>query len=360
MSKFFALLISAALLSAQAIAGEVDVHLSGFATVTAFSDRDWHPNKSSAALNFDATYEDWAVRGQVASSYSQPIRRLVVERSIFITSGHELLLQAGRFPRLDSFYNSVTDSPATYGMAMLPPGMYNRRVIGNRTFTGIEGAQAIYTFRAGPALVKLHADYGQMVVEKQCETQNEATKMPCRPGYEISGVRGSYDFGGKVELGQWTALAYHGKLLAKTTLLNPLDKTSVFLTHSANRISYNATKIGLRYDGDSWYVQSEIMRNQFDLAKTGKDYTQAQESWNRYVIAGYCFTGAFCGYASYSHGKSTSVGSGANDRAVGATYSFDHLVMSLEYHKGYGKAWEKYNAPNPDWNSWVASATWRF
>jgi hypothetical protein len=368
MLKSSALLTSAVLLliEAAATAAPLDaedssmIRLSGFASSTAFSSSAWQPDLTTAAVNFDLTGSEWAVRGQAATPYEQPIRRLVLERSASLGSGREIVLQAGRFPRSDSFFNSVTDAPSSWGIATLPQGQYNRRLIGNRTFTSVEGAQAIYTMAIGDDVLKLHADIGRTVVEKQCETQVEATKMPCRSSYEILGAPGSLDIGATYSSGNWTTLAYYGRLRALTNLLNPKDRTAVALTRSASKILYDSTKIGVRYADEGWYVQSEIVRNTFNISNLARVWTQKQASWNAYVLGGRCLRPDLCLYTSYSYGHSSTPGGGAVDRVVGATHTVNALTLSVEYHKGRGKAWERYFATDDRWNSWAASAAWSF
>lgn len=371
MSKFCTLLtrlVTAAAASSASCAQAQDVvdpaalttRLSGFATTTVFGDNDWHPNTKSVALNFDTTYEDWAARGQAASSYEQPIRRLVIEHSFPYGPGHDVVIQAGRFPRLDSFYNSVTDAPSSWGLAMLPPGQYNRRMIGNRTFTGIEGVSVAHLTKIGEGLLRVHGDYGRTVVERQCDTQIEATKMPCRDGLEIDGARGSMDLGATYVEGNWTVLAYYGKLNATTKLLDPSDRVSKALTSQADRILYDAAKIGVKYDDGTWYAQTEVLHNTFKLAKTKSQLVTKQESWNVYLLGGLCLDDGLCTYAEYSRGTSSTITSGANDRAVGATYSMGDATYSLEYHRGLGKSWERYFAISNNWSTWVMSASWRF
>ncbi len=348
-----------ALLLAQNVLADdtgIETSLTGFVTGTAFSDKDWHTAAYTAALNFDVTKGFWAVRGQIAEPYAQPIRRLVAERSIFVAQGNEVLVQVGRFPRIDSFYNNVTDTPASAEMAILPLAVYNRRIVKNRTFNSLDGAQIIYTIQT-LGIVRLHADYGKMTVENQCETQIEASKLPCRTGYRIDGIRGNYDYGVTYEINNFTLLAYRGDIRAKTVLLNPKDITSVVLSTKASSIDYDTVKFGARYDyHHKWWVQTEMMHNDFSLALPGKPFVSGQRSVNRYVLVGACATDQFCSYASYNHGKNTTGGK-ARDLVVGSTYTYNTLTTSLEYHRGSGRSWEKYFAPAADWSSWVLSIT---
>lgn len=244
-------------------------------------------------------------------------------------------------------------------MAMLPLGEYNRRIVDNNTFSNVDGIQALYTIKTDIGRFKLHADYGSMVVEKQCDTQIEATKAACRPGYEIEGAGGNYDLGLTYTSGPWTAFIYRGELLAKTKLVNPKDPISAAIVNKASDISYSANKVGLRYDNARWWAQTELMKTDFKLAKRNAPYVSVQTSVNAYGLAGIYWTDAFSSYVVYSHGKSSS-GSSSLDRVIGSTYTVGDTTVSAEYHKGSGKAWEQYFAPNNNWNSWVLSVTTRF
>lgn len=359
MFKLIAVLITL-MLPGATYAGNIDTNISGFITGTAFSDSNWQPSSYSAATNVDIFYNDWAIRGQLAIPYEQPIRRLVVEKSFWLGHRQELLLQVGRFPRIDSFYNGITDTPGTAGMAMLPLGKYNYRLNDNRTFNTINGIQAIYSVKTDIGHFQIHGDYGKMEVEKQCDIQAEATKLPCRAGYNIKGENGNYDYGLTFSHGPWTALVSKGKIFAGTELLNKKDRVSVGLTTIAEHMSYDATKIGLSYNDPGWWLQTELMENKFNLAAKNKELVNVQTSVNLYVLGGIYWSDKFSSYAVYSHGKSSSSNGGALDRAIGSTYTDKSTTYSLEYHQGQGKAWEKYFAPNNSWNSWVISVTKSF
>lgn len=338
---------------------EINTHFSGFITGTAFSDRTFYPNTYSLAVNGDVTYGDWAIRGQVAEPYRDSLRRLVVERSTWLGHRQDLMIQVGRFPRLDSFYNSVTDTAGTSDLAMLPLGEYNRRMVESRTFNSLLGTQAIYTALTDAGLFKVHLDYGSMEVEDQCNVQMEATKQICRDGYEIEGVRGNHDYGISYENGPWSLLAYYGQIRAKTNLIDRTDFPSIVFTTVAAKIKYSARKLGIKYSDGPYLAQTEYIETDFKLARQSRDYVSIQKAWSAYTLFGYYWTDEFSTTVSYSYGRSNTSDSNY-DRAIGASYTLDSTVLSLEYHNGYGPSWKRYFSPTPDWDSWVVSLTHKF
>ena len=358
MLRCCVLLISL-LLSISSHAENVELRLSGFVTGTAFSQSDWYDNTKNIAVNVDATYEDLAIRGQIGEPYDNIIRRLVFEKSLWIKEQQEVTIQFGRFPRLDSFYNGVTDSPGTSGMAMLPLGEYNRRMVQNRTFNTVDGINAIYTIRLKSGILKLHGDYGSLPIEEPCLTQNETTKKPCRLGYQFLGDTGNYDVGASYEIGKWTYLGSMSSMRLRTELLDPKDKTSVALSTAANRVSFDLTRVGVKYTAKKWWAQSELLFTDFKLAKKDQDFTSVTTSENLYLLGGYNWTDQFNSYIEYSYSKANTGGM-ALDRVIGSTYVLNNTTLSLEYHNGTGLAWKKYFSETPTWDSWVFSFTQRF
>ncbi len=368
MSKFFKLLISTLMCLGLSVAQAVEAdegapesHFSGFITGTAFSNTSFYNSTHQAAINFNFTKELWAIRGQVAAPSTHMLRRLVLERSFFIGDKNDLVVQIGRFPRLDSLYNNVTDAPSSSGTAILPLGSYNRRMLQNYSFTALDGIQLLGTHRLNDFILKLHADYGVPPAEKQCEIQLEAFPAPCSAGFSVSGARGNYDYGVTVFADNMTFLLYRGKLSAKTTLLNPQDPVAAFASAYGQRLHYTVNKASMKYEHSSnWWAEAEFSHNVFHV-----DPARVPPILGDTVISGHLNLGVevnehINAYASFSKGKLLMQGTNQYDRVLGATYTRSHSTFSLEYHKGSGNYWTRITSTAASWNSWVASFTQTF
>lgn len=338
---------------------KIETHFSGFATTTLFSDKNWFDNTANLAVNFDISYEDWAIRGQVATGYENKLRRLAIEKTFFIRPRQEILIQLGRSPRLKSFYNPINDAPGTTGMAMLPLGGYRHRMVENSTFNSIDGIRAIYSYKTNEGIVKLETDYGILPLENQCGIQAEAAFSKCRDGYDFKPTTGAFDIGLSYETGPWTLHTYYGKTKLKTVLNNPLDKTSVQLFSAFNNIEFDVTMFGIQYSKEKWLFQTEYFNSKYNAAQPNEDFKTISKLSNYYILGSYNWTDQISTYASFS----TSMWNGERsniDRAIGATYVRNNTTVSLEYHNGEGYGWQKFFSTAPGWNSFVLSVTQRF
>jgi hypothetical protein len=341
-------------------AESMDLNLSGFATTTVFSDKQWYPNTAELAVNFDLTNSDFAIRGQVSISDSTPLRRLAFEKAFWVTKGQDVVFQVGRFPRLESFFNSVTDSPGSYGVAMIPLGDYNRRVLNNGSFDSIDGIKTSYHIKTDAGYFNINLDYGKMTVDKQCDTQVELTGFPCNPGYKIVGDTGNYDLGILYETGPVKLKLTKGVLLGHTELVDKSDNEDIGFTDAISRMRYDLFKVSAKYEVQKWWVQSSFTRGKYYIAPFNGDYGVVQTTSSMYYLGGYYWTPQFSTYYSFSKGINFEDKLNTYDRVIGASYVKDDLTTSLEYHSGSGKLWERYYAPNNNWKSLVLSVTYRF
>ena len=364
MLKHLKLLINFTILSSLFIfniahSEEVDTKISGFVTGTYFSDPNWFSSTSNLAVNFDISYTDLAIRGQVATEFENKIRRLAIEKAFFISPSNDLVVQAGRVPRLTSFYNTINDAPGTTGMAILPLGGFSHRMVENSTLNSIDGIKAIYTIKTEKGEVTINADYGILPLENQCGIQAEAAFTRCRPGYEFEPVKGSYDIGISYEVGPWTTHGYFGSTKLKTTLLDPKDKTSVYLTSNYSLINFDIFMVGVKYSKNKWLFQTDYLSSKYNTAKLGKELITVGRLSSFYILGSYNWTDQFSTYATFS--RSLNNGAVTNiDKSIGSTYVRDNTTVSLDYHVGHGYGWQPFFSTVPGWSSWVLSVTQRF
>jgi hypothetical protein len=337
----------------------INFYTSGFITTTVFGDRDWHEDSTKAAINLDMFSNNLALRTQIAVPSDVNVRRLAIEYSLWLGQQRDLTIQVGRLPRLGSFSNTAVDNPSTADTAIMPLAQYNRRMVNSLTFNSVDGIKAIYTNNTEYGLIKANFDYGKMLIEDQCEIQKEATKQNCRDGFRIDGQDGNYDYGLTYEIGNWTLLGYNGFVRARTQLLDPRDRASVFFTNGADRFEYSITKYGVKYSKDRLTLQTELTDTHLFIAKKNKDFLLNQKSNNWYVSGNYYLTDALSVNGSFSRGTS-NMGGNNIDRSIGFSYTYNDITFSIEQHMGKGRAWKKYLANTDNWNTFASSLTYRF
>jgi hypothetical protein len=337
---------------------ELQTTVRGFAYTTVFSDNRWFDNKSSIAINLDADYGPFAVRTQVATE-TNAVRRLVGEYSFIVPwINMTSVWQVGRYVRLDSFYNNVTDSPGTSGMAILPMAGYNRRMA-TGTFTIMDGWQTWNSVVVGETLVTARYGYGKMMIESQRDLHKEVFSGKIVKGLDLESAEGVYDFGLHLEHHNWHAYYSHNYYKINTKVTEPSNPMANFVNRTYSSVDYPVDKIGLKYFCKKYWVQGEMAKGTtYSTNYRGvKKHELGATDYN--VIAGYAFKESYAAYIGQSRGFNDQ-GRTAKDRFIGVTYDNGKWAASLEYHKGEGLAWRKYDSPIDSWNAFVTSVTYRF
>ena len=342
---------------------EIKYSITGFTTVTAFSQNHFYDNTAAVALNLDLTYSDYAVRTQFSADTDVTrLSRFTLEKSINVDSNKELLIKVGRFPRLVSFYNNLTDSPGTYDVAMIPLGVYTRRLLKSQAFNAIDGVSVLYTLsdpEINNKILKFYLNYGQVPLDNQCTVQQEYRYDKCLPGYKFKSDSHDYDVGVSYEINDLTLIASNTNVQFKTELINPKDPVSNFLVKRTNRLIANVTKVGFKYDKEKYLLQGEYSYHNYSVNNSLQGTISIHKENTSYILAEYKWRPNFSTNIQYSYGSSPYLGQ-YNDRAIGFTYIIDNATISLEYHKGYGVEWKKYLAETPYWNSLVITASYTF
>lgn len=338
---------------------EINYDFSGFITATHFSNNAWHDDISKTALNFDITYNTYAVRGQIHKPGEHFLRRFTVEKDIYLNEQHDIILKAGIFPRLDSFYNNVTDAPSTSALALLPLGEYNHRMINNSTFSGLKGISLYYNYVTDVNQLNVHLDIGSANIENHCDIHAEAFGTPCTYGYKFKSNNKNYSIGGTFNHGDFTYLAHISQFNINTELVNPEDKVASKITRDTEDISLRFIKFGLKYEKNKCWVQSELVFSDSSFKSPNKENVNFYRSKNAYILSGYNWSDQLSTHVVYSVGKDTG-NNIIKDKGVGITYVYKNTTLSTEYHVGKGKEWAKFYSPIDKWNSWVFTLTQRF
>jgi hypothetical protein len=340
--------------------------VNGFIYNTTFGDKDWQNGRTVAAINADYFLGSFAARTQLSSYQDQHIRRAVLEYSHPIGSNVEMVYQAGRFTRLESFYEGITDNPGNYKQAILPFGGYSYRMF-NGAFVIMDGVQGQATFKL-PQDYLLRARYsqGKMTVPSQSDIQKEAFRRVF-PGVTIDGTNHNYDWALALESVNYkwyvSRNRYHMNVLTDGS-----NATANVVSNTFNLIDYRVDKAGVRWDNQKYVAQLEWFHDITEIWKKNRSLPLAS---NNNAVGFNWMLGTYLNdnwsvYAGRSYGRNKVAGSHNDDNYAGVTWNDGPWTVSTEYHKGNGFAWRKYDAPFvaapnvPKWSSWVASVTYRF
>jgi hypothetical protein len=373
MLKFCILLISA-LFVTQCTAQELNTTFSGFIDGTTFSNRNFYPNKSELAVNTDVSYGEYAFRAQISAPYNQVVRRAVIEKSFELNADNDVTIQLGKFIRLTTFYNNVTDSPATAGVAMLPLGLYDRRMVDNETFTAINGINVVVKSKVGNGVLLTRFDYGLTHIEDACHVQLEINGPPCTDDYRQVGEKGNYDYSLNYETDSFGFILARSIWRGGVTLENPnsqnvftggavppnvLNPIAIQIIDNESHVKYISTSFGISYSKNGYSLETELRHDSYYEAGLTGPFKNVSSYNTFYFLAGYNWTDEIYTYISESTGNGNTTGS-EKDTVLGVTYDYSRWTFSLEEHRGHGLQWENYNANNASWTTTVFATTYRF
>lgn len=350
-------LISILILSGNLMAEEAGVNFSGFLYNTTFSDNKFHDNRNIVAVNADIDYYNFAVRTQISNT-PDPIRRAVIEYAGPISEKTDFVYQIGRFSRIDSFSNTVLDSPASSQMAILPFAGYSYRMI-NGDFALMDGHQIQVSGRTPwDHLIRIKGSYGKGVVTEQDDLQKESIKR-YDPNILLQSGSSNYDMSIHYETENTHSYIAqnHYQVLVNTNSKLPKYQFITFFNHE---VEYIVTRYGFKYDNKKWFARTElILGNTESYSKTGS--TTATSKSRDYNIVSGIYLDNYVIYSGYSNGKNLTGGNQNTDHFVGITYNYNSvLTTSVEYHRGRGNSWMKYDSTSDSWNSFVISTTLKF
>lgn len=342
--------------------------ISGFISGTVFSDPDFYENTARGAVNLDVTKGSYAFHIQFASSVELPteslISRMTLEKTFSIAEGNEMSIIIGRFPRLYSFYNAITDAVGTSGQAMLSLSQYKRRTVADSRMISGDGIMLNYRFHQDDYAIEFTADVSQSSKINNCMIHKEFYNKPCgNLGYGFSSDNPNFDFGLTYEDPTLKVLLAIIQIDIKAYLTNPKDPLAVATYTVGNKWSHRHYKFGFIKQLGDWWTQVEGTYRNILMAGIGKDYVTYNKQIGGDFLVGYHVNSDISAYAGYSLSWS-AIGDGKfnlDDKYIGATYaSGDGFTYSLEYHIGRGRDWNRYLSPDDNWSSAVMSVTYQF
>jgi hypothetical protein len=342
-------------------------NLSGFISGTVFSDPDFYENTAKGAVNIDLAKGSYLFHTQLASSTDFPteslISRITVEKVFGIADGHEMSIVVGRFPRLYSFFNAITDNVGTSGLAMLPLSQYKRRTVADSRMISGDGIMMSYRFHQDDYSIEFTADVSQASKINNCMIHMEFYNKPCGYAYGFKSDNPNYDFGIVYEDPTLKVLLAVIEIDIKAYITNRKDPVALATYTVGNRWQHKHYKFGFIKQVDDWWVQAEGTYRNILMAGVGKDYVPYNQQIGGDFVVGYHVNDDISAYVGYSLSRSR-IGDGKfnlDDNYVGATYANgDGFTYSLEYHIGRGRDWNRYLSPDDNWSSAVFSISKQF
>lgn len=337
---------------------EINTQISGFVFNTSFSDSDWYNDRTVGAVNLDMNTDLVSIRGQFTSLSDSPIRRLTLEYDTPLVSGVEAIFKVGRFPRLSSFYNSVTDTPASSGMSLLPQAGYNYRMY-TGSFVMMDGLQTSISWRSRETYLNLIASYGKMTVPSQKDLIQELFKRNV-PDIEIL-PQNTYDLALHCESNNWHSYVSTSVYQAITSQIR-ITPTSTATVNTFHKAHYVLNKMGVKWDSGKVFTQAEYIEGHTKVYNKLAITTAKTDARDLNLVIGLRVKDNHSVYTGYSTGINKTNGTQSMDRVVGYTGVFNPITWSLEYHKGVteGGSWRKYDSTITHWNSFVSSITYQF
>ena len=334
-----------------------DTEVTGFAYNTHFGDQHWQSDRNVLAINVDNMNDYLDTRAQFTNNEYAAIRRATIGKTIHITGGTHLTLQAGRMSRVDSFFNNLVDSPAASGMAVLPMGGYNYRML-QGSFSIADGWKADLQGHLGDHLIHGHWTHGYMTVMDQMNYQQEVLKKQVQ-GIQLNSMIGDtwelhHEFGNFHEYISRT-------LYGATTELTQSNATSRYYATNAAKALYDLNKYGIRYDDDNFFAMAEYSSGYSHTYSQSGQKTSITDAWDQSGTVGVYFGDRWSAYIGQSYGRNLTAHTEARDDYFGVTKRWDRLTISADYHDGKSQAWMKYDAVAPyEWKSMVVSTTYQF
>lgn len=356
-----------ALLSCSANAtSDIKTAVSGYISGTLVSDPSFYSHTAKGAMNFDVTKGTYAFHTQLASSVEFPtesmVSRLTLEKAVHLGKGQEMSFVVGRYPRLFSFYNAITDSVGTPGLAMLPLAQYKRRYVTDSRMISGDGVMVNYRFHEDDYSLDFTADVNQVSRVNSCLVQMEIYNKSCRSSYGYTSDNPNFDFGLEYNSMTLKVLAAITFIDIKSFITDATDPVASGTYTSANKFSHRLYKLGVIKNEGPWWVQAEATYRDIEKAVVNKDLEEFNKQMGGYVIGGHHFSDTTSAYMGYSISRSSrSNYYNLNDYFAGVTYTAGGgLTYSLEYHNGNGKDWNRYLSPESAWSSAVLSITKQF
>ena len=362
-------LLALLLLIPSLVFAEANTELSGFIYAMKFSNQDWYQDHSVLAVNIDHTNDYLNIRSQLSThdigdngkqmtmEENSPIRRLVVEKDFKSSESTETIVRVGRFARINSFYDSITDSPANFNMAMLPQAGYNFRMY-NGAFVIMDGIQGVFKYEENDTLTTLYASRGKMFINNQEELIREIFKQ------KVADIKMTPDMINDValhfEFKNYHAYASYSEYEATTNIVNK-TATSAFMSAKYNDVRYTVNRYGVKADFKKVFLQTEAVVGETTASRVTGAVTAHTNALDVNYVIGWYFDDNYTFYFNHSEGKNLTAGTSGHEHAYGVAYDIHPWAVAVEYHNGNTEGgWRSYTSTIKEWDLMVAAVTYQF
>jgi hypothetical protein len=230
----------------------------------------------------------------------------------------------------------------------------------NGSFVMMDGVQNLTTYRTkSDELVSFRVAYGKMHIPSQRELQKEAFKTSSSD-FEMKPTVDNLDVGVHYETGKWHLYAARNHFSTDQQALNT-SSTARYVSTNFSHVDYIIHRVGVQYKEKDWFVRGEHSQGLTKtLSTSGRRTGELRaDDWN--IVLGR-HIGPYTLYAGRSLGLNQTANTMNQDNFVGVTYNWKSMTVSLDYHRGSGRGWMKYDNPSPDhrWDTFVLSTTVKF
>ena len=274
-------------------ADDIKAAISGFISGTLFSDPNFYEHTAKGAVNLDVSKGSYAFHTQLASSVEFPteslLSRIKLEISFGFTDGNELSIIVGRFPRLYSFYNAITDAVGTSGLAMLPLSQYKRRTVTDSRMISGDGVMLNYRFHQDDYAIEFTADVSQASKINNCMIHKEFYNKPCGKdlGYGFNSDNPNFDFGITYEDPTLKVLLAVIQIDIKAYLTDRKNPVALATYTVGNKWSHRHYKFGFVKQVDDWWVQAEGTYRNILMSAIGKEFVTYNKQIGGDFVVGY-------------------------------------------------------------------------
>ena len=315
----------------------IDLGYSGYAYQTVSQNSNLASSNNRLALNLTAQSGLWLATSQLSTHDLGVVQRAALGRTFLYDEGGMLQVDVGRVNKIPGFSDSVVDSPASSGMALLPMGIYDPRFI--NPLNVVDGIKLTYNKSLGDSAFEGMFAWGKPEMSTQKDLQQvllgSTAMVPfieIVPEYKSWGTMGKLTVANDITLFVSHDEYYtHWERLSTGNVLEEM----VIAPVAASMPTLFVNRAGVAFMPTSKIeVKGEYATTTFsNSAINGAGY---------YLMADYSFGNGIIGYMGYSQNKSDVEGKWYNrDTYVGVSKDYQNMFVILEAHDATGTSFSE-------------------
>jgi hypothetical protein len=330
-----------------------EVTLSGYATATYFSEPDYSlPIGRINARAYIPLTNELTISAAV-TTLGDPLDELFLNWQIptpphWKDGDFTYALNIGRYGRISSLYNSVFDSPATHGLAMLPPGIYTLRLL-KADLDMADGVQLIARKKINHEdLITVRAAIGTGIKSVKEYTDKELLNTTLAKVYSVTPVNN-----GAIDL----SIEYSD------------DNSKFYISHNEfpytsnvpgiPKLQQSFDRIGVSYDLGYILVEAE-MAHTIALYLNNAGTTVNDETFDgASIVIRHPINDEYTIYTSASNMKNVKNYT-MRTNSVGITYTKNSYTISAEIMDGSGTMHPNQDNTGTQWSSFILTFTKTF